>query len=256
MRVAVVEVRKLRLPEKLGADLVRQAAEDGARRAGAKTLDDGRDGAACRDEACWLQVAEFSGATHVLIVDAEYDRLAYALSVILWSATDREPRPAATAECTTCPAKDLLAKVTDLSARVVTTERARQIAATTTPEPEAHPGPSTGIPPGVHTNASPDAAHAGASPMLAYGLAGTGAALVTAGVILWTTDGRRSDCEADPAGGSRVCVDTLKTKAIALPLALAGLGVGLWGGYEWSRLSRASVTVTLGPGVVTLGGRF
>jgi hypothetical protein len=262
-RVAVVEARKVTLPPKLGDQPVRAAGASGVRQAGAELVDAGRAGAACADEACWAKVAGSTGASHVLFIDATYGRLSYKLAVSLWSAVDRERRTPATAECTTCPAKDMLAKITELSEQVVAAEKARrpaapaavEIAAPAPPAVEASPAPVASSPI-VDTSANAEPRDGGGSRVLAYSLLGGGAAVAGAGVVLWALDGRKSRCERDPAGGGEVCLDTMKTKSFAIPIALIGAAGLVWGGVEWWRSREPRVAVAIGPSSLVISGSF
>lgn len=262
-RIAVVEARKVTLPPKLGDQPVRAAGAAGVRQAGAELVDAGRAGATCADETCWAKVAGTTGASHVLFVDATYGRLSYKLAVSLWSAVDRERRTPATAECTTCPAKDMLAKITELSEQVVAAEKARrpaaraavEIAAPAPPAVEPKPAPIASAPV-IDTSASAQPLDGSGRRVLAYSLFGGGAVAAGAGAVLWMLDGRKSRCERDPAGGGEVCLDTMKTKSFAIPIALIGAAGLVWGGVEWWRSREPRVAVAIGTSSLTISGSF
>ena len=265
LRIAVVEARRLTLPPKLGDQPVRAAGASGARQAGAELVDAGRAGAACADEACWAKVAGTTGASHVVFIDATYGRLSYKLAVSVWSAVDRERRTPATAECTTCPAQDMLVKIAELSEQVVATEKARRPAApapakaaalTTAPSDNERSAAPLAAPPLVSTSAATDRRDASGSRVLAYSLMGGGAAVRGAGVVIWMLDGRKSRCERDPARGAEVGLDTMKTKSFAIPMALIGAAGLVWGGVEWWRSGEPGVAIAVGPSSLVISGSF
>jgi hypothetical protein len=210
----------------------------------------------CASDDCFRAVGAASGATEIMAVSGgrnENEGWHVAIEV---RGADGVVRARREGGCDVCSGGDLVASAGALATSVlalVASGRGNQ--AETAPLASTRAPGAPEIPPG-RTSSS------GSTPMAtnhltrSVAIAGVGVATAAAGGLLWWLDGRGTDCETDPMGGSR-CPAEYRTARFGIPILAGGAAIALAGVILIAREPGSrSAAVGLGPGALVLAGRF
>jgi hypothetical protein len=226
--VFVSESRKVVLPEPFeGTSLVTEVAKDLVTR-GCPVV------GTCAGDDCRLP--RLAGVTDVIAIDAQYRRDEFSCSVrVEAQGPSGEVRFQASYGNGSCPAGELVERTKALAGRLC--DQLMSAAA----------APASG-PPAAGIDSS-----AGLSRISIPGvsLVAGGAVLAGLGGYLWYLHGNCA--HSGVVAGEERCGDRYDTRLMGVSLTLAGLaatGVGVW------LLLDSNTTVAIGPGQVTLAGRF
>jgi hypothetical protein len=197
--------------------------------------------------------------THLLTFEVRYDRKQFACSLSL----EVRDRPGGRLEyreksgSPVCPAAQALEDI-KRAARVACDELSKAPVPGPSGTPAAAPRPAAGPPGPTVRSVGPPPAPA-EPPMgrgLSTGLVIGGAAALAGGAALLFLNGQPTSCASSPAG-DRVCTRTRQTILPALPLLVLGAAATGWGGWKLlSPAGDAAASVGVGPGGLTVGGRF
>ncbi len=263
----VVVGRDITLPPKLQRyranvwDEIESAARDSG-----WTAIKAEDGASsCGVKDCPREIADREKVATVLSVEGSYTNAGYSITVKLWGRNVRNGQDGWTAQfassCELCSGPEFAGTV-GINVRKALVAEAERLAAA--PAPLPNPGPLTqpgridGIKPPNPAQTQPAgvAAQSPASPpperiIAPWVLVGAGALVTGIGVGLWAVDGKQGG-----ACWSSTCGKVYSTRGIGI----AGTGIGvaaiLAGGGWYIYKVREQGSVAVGPGTISVAGRF
>jgi hypothetical protein len=206
----------------------------------------------CTNEDC-ARGPGLPAGVHLLTFEVRYDRKQFACSLSL-EVRDRpggriEYREKASSPV--CPAAQALEDI-KRAAKVACDELSK------TPAPASPAASPTPTPPDSTVRAIAPAASV-VEPAIgrafSTGLVVGGTVALVGGAVLLFLDGQPTSCASSPSG-ERVCTRTRQTKLPAVPLLLLGAsGVG-WGAWKLLSNGTDGAVVGIGPGGMTVRGRF
>jgi hypothetical protein len=247
-RVAIVDASNL--PERMGdarARLHERLAES-VRRHDSEPVD---GAAACTDASCLMEVASSTGAKEVLVLrGGKTPTHGYRIELSLWNPGTRTAAPAVV-DCTVCTGPqmiDAVAGTADALLDQLTVKEAQPLAQ---PIPVAQPTSSPPVPANPTGNDAVKLSPHRTSGVVGWSLVGLGVAAGVGGGVLWSFDGKGTDC----VSGS--CRSTYHTRTESIALLSGGavaLGVGLWLGLESS--GHRGVAVSVGPSGALIAGTY
>ena len=234
---------------------VRASAEQAMRALGVEVVPQNQVRTAfddCNVQSCLAELGRQAGASHILEIQGSYVNESYNLRLDLRDGETGRILGSDSKECEICSAKDFYRAVRDRTTALWTRVVREQGSA------GAVSLPAVSTPP-AQTDFSEGRAASPATrrsfwrqpfPLFGVGLVAAGAVLLGFGGYYLAVDG---DCVADPP-----CVSRHATAAPGWGL-LAGGGAALLGGVAiiiWGRDEPAGPAISLGPGTISLFGRF
>jgi hypothetical protein len=210
----------------------------------------------CNIPSCLAELGRQAGASHILEIQGSYVNESYNLRLDLRDGETGRILGSDAKECEICSARDFYRAVKDRSAALWTRVVREQGSA------EAVPPQAVSVTPArsdlAEAKTAPSPAKAGRSfwrqplPLVGLGLTAGAAVLLGFGSYYLAVDGDPVSC-----GGSS-CAFKRSTAGSGWGL-LAGGGAALLGGVAlliWGRDEPTGPAISLGPGTVTLSGRF
>jgi hypothetical protein len=210
----------------------------------------------CASADCFRAVGAASGAREIMAVSGSRNETEGWRIAIEVRGSDGVVRGRREGGCDVCSGGDLVASAGALATSVLALvgSGAADHAATAPLVSTRAPG-APEIPPGrTSSNGSTPMATNNLSRNVA--IVGVGVAGAVAGGLLWWLNGRGSDCETDPIGGSR-CPAEYRTARFGIPILAGGAAIALAGVILIAREPGSrSAALGLGPGALVLAGRF
>ena len=224
-RVAVVDA--IELPERMEATRARlnDLLGEAVRKRGFDLIRPA-EGSSCADSSCLPDFAKTSGATDVLVArGGRNGSYGYHVEIRLWNAATGETAPAV-ADCSVCSGPQMTDSVAQAVGPLldrVGVRTPRSVVPPPTPTAAVPASPvlvtPTNPPPSVTLESS--SGHR----IVGWSLLAAGGGAAVAGGILWSFDGKGTDC----VGSS--CRSTYRTEGEGIGLLAGGLvaaGVGAW----------------------------
>ena len=224
-KVAVVDA--IELPERMEATRARlnDLLGEAVRKRGFDLIRPA-EGPACADASCLADLAKTSGATDVLIArGGRNGSYGYHVELRLWNAATGETVPAI-ADCSVCSGPQMTDSVAQAAGPLLD-----RVGSRTPPPAVSPPTPATAVAPSpvlvTPTNPPPSVRLEPLSGyrILGWSLVAAGAGAAVAGGILWSFDGKGTDCVASS------CKSTYRTEGEGIAFLAGGLvaaGVGAW----------------------------
>lgn len=234
-RVLIVETRKVILPEPFeGTDLVVEVKKELLARACPVV-------GICRSDDCPAE-AKRVGATELLSIDATYRRDTFSCSLRAEvRGRGGELKFGGSYAGDTCPAADLVNNAKETAAKLCD-ELMRQ-------ESGAPPAAAAG---GLGGNLRADAGERRRLSIPGLLVVGGGVVVAGLGGYLWYLHGECA--HSAMVGGENRCGDRYDTRAMGIPLTVAGVAAMAVGG--WLLWDRPDANVAVRPGSIVLSGRF
>jgi hypothetical protein len=251
-RPRVVVVDAIELPDRMEATRARleDLLGEAVRKRGFDLIPPA-EGPPCADASCLPDFAKTSGATDVLIArGGRNGSYGYHVELRLWNAATGETAPAI-ADCSVCSGPQMTDSVAQAAGPLLD-----QVGARTPQPPVPPPAPIAVSPPSPvlinPTNSPPSVTLESASGhrILGWSLVAAGAGAGVAGGILWSFDGKGTDC----VGSS--CKSTYRTEGEGIALLAGGLvaaGVGAWLVLD---SPHHDLAMMFGPSGAALAGEF